>query len=58
VPELARLSAPDIHAPWQAPPLALAEAGIALGRRYPNPFVEHDAARARALAAFKRVQKG
>jgi deoxyribodipyrimidine photo-lyase len=58
VPELARLSAPDIHAPWQAPPLALAEAGITLGRSYPNPVVEHDAARARALAAFKRVQKG
>ncbi len=57
VPEIARLSAPDIHAPWQAPPLALAEAGITLGRSYPEPIVEHDAARARALAAFKRVPK-
>jgi deoxyribodipyrimidine photo-lyase len=57
VPELARLSAADIHAPWQAPPLALAEAGIALGCSYPEPIVEHEIARARALAAFKRVQK-
>jgi deoxyribodipyrimidine photo-lyase len=57
VPELAKLPAPDIHAPWEAPPLTLAEAGVALGRTYPHPIVEHGAARARALDAFKRLPK-
>jgi deoxyribodipyrimidine photo-lyase len=55
VPELARLPAPDIHAPWEAAPLTLAGAGVTLGRTYPEPIVEHGAARARALAAFKRI---
>jgi deoxyribodipyrimidine photo-lyase len=58
VPELQRLPAPDIHAPWEAPPLALAEPGIALGRTYPTPIVEHAAARTRALAAFKTIRAG
>jgi deoxyribodipyrimidine photo-lyase len=56
VPELAKLPAPDIHAPWEAPALTLAEAGVVLGRTYPNPIVAHGAARARALAAFKRIR--
>ena len=55
LPELAKLKAPDIHAPWQAPPLDLAAAGITLGRTYPVPIVEHGQARTRALAAFKRL---
>jgi deoxyribodipyrimidine photo-lyase len=57
LPELAKLKAPDIHAPWQAPPLDLVAAGITLGRTYPVPIVEHGQARARALAAFKRLAK-
>ncbi len=40
VPELARLAAPDIHAPWEAPALVLAEAGVRLGETYPSPMVE------------------
>jgi deoxyribodipyrimidine photo-lyase len=55
LPELAKLQAADIHAPWQAPALALAEAGVWLGRTYPAPIVDHAKARARALAAFKRM---
>jgi deoxyribodipyrimidine photo-lyase len=55
VPELAGLPAADIHAPWDAPPLALAGAGVTLGGTYPKPIVDHAAARARALAAFKRL---
>ena len=46
---------PDIHAPWEAPPLALAEAGVTLGVDYPKPIVDHATARARALAAFKQL---
>ena len=52
VSELARLEAPDIHAPWQASSVALARAGTILGKTYPNPIVDHARARARALAAF------
>ncbi len=52
VPELARLPAPAIHAPWKASPGTLASAGIVLGRDYPAPIVDHAAARVRALAAL------
>jgi deoxyribodipyrimidine photo-lyase len=55
VPELARLPADVIHRPWEASPLALAEAGVTLGRTYPWPIVEHAAARARALAALASI---
>lgn len=54
VPELARLHERWLHEPFAAPPLALAEAGLRLGRDYPRPLVDHKAARERALAAFAR----
>jgi deoxyribodipyrimidine photo-lyase len=57
VPELAALPASDIHAPWQAPPLALAEAGVILGNTYPYPIVDHAKARARALGAFATIRR-
>lgn len=53
VPELARLSAEFIQRPWEAPAGDLARAGVVLGRDYPTPIVEHRAARAAALAAFR-----
>jgi len=56
VPELARLPAAYLHAPWSAPAAVLAEAGVRLGRDYPAPLVDHDAARARALAAFQQLR--
>jgi deoxyribodipyrimidine photo-lyase len=56
VPELARLAAPDVHAPWRAPPGVLAAAGVVLGESYPRPIVDHAAARARALAAFETLK--
>jgi deoxyribodipyrimidine photo-lyase len=52
VPELARLESRWIHSPWLAPPSALTEAGVELGRDYPAPIVDHDFARRRALAAL------
>jgi deoxyribodipyrimidine photo-lyase len=58
VPELAKLDAKWIHAPWLAPPRVLASAGIELGRTYPRPIVDHAEARARALAALQQVKKG
>jgi len=55
VPELARLPVEFIHEPWKASPLELAAAGLTLGATYPEPIVDHATARARALAAFKRM---
>jgi deoxyribodipyrimidine photo-lyase len=54
VPELRALPARWIHAPWEAPQLELAAAGVTLGADYPRPIVDHAAARDRALAAHKR----
>ncbi|NNC42156.1 MAG: deoxyribodipyrimidine photo-lyase [Acidimicrobiia bacterium] len=53
VPEVAALDDRDIHAPWDAPPLALAEAGIELGQTYPTPLIDHAFARERVLTAYK-----
>ncbi|MGJ4927917.1 cryptochrome/photolyase family protein [Bradyrhizobium sp. HKCCYLS2038] len=56
VPELARLPAGLIHQPWAAKPLELAEAGVALGRSYPAPMIEHKQGRERALAAYASLR--
>ncbi|MEM6991269.1 MAG: FAD-binding domain-containing protein, partial [Myxococcota bacterium] len=53
VPELAKLPARWIHQPWAAPPAALADAGVTLGRSYPRPVVDHRLARERFLAVAK-----
>jgi deoxyribodipyrimidine photo-lyase len=57
VPELARLPDAVVHKPWTAPPLLLREAGITLGKTYPEPLVDHAQARQRALQAFERLKK-
>ena len=51
VPELAALSNAAIHEPW-AHPLELARVGVVLGRDYPEPIVDHAAARQRTLTAY------
>jgi deoxyribodipyrimidine photo-lyase len=55
VPELARLPNTLLHQPWQATPMELQQAGIVLGKNYPNPIVDHGAARKRALAALASI---
>jgi deoxyribodipyrimidine photo-lyase len=55
IPELAKLPKKYIHKPWEAPHPILAQAGIKLGITYPRPIVAHEAARTRALAAFKSI---
>lgn len=56
VPELARLPDRWLHKPWSAPPLALQEAGVRLGKDYPSPIIDHAAARSRALAAYDMIK--
>ena len=55
LPELSKLDAHGIHEPWTVAPLELEAAGVRLGRDYPQPLVDHFAARERALAAFGPV---
>ena len=55
-PELAGLPNQFIHAPWTASPLELAAARLRLGVDYPQPMVDHEVARKKALAALERVK--
>jgi deoxyribodipyrimidine photo-lyase len=55
VPELDALDDRSIHAPWEARPATLAEAGITVGIDYPSPIVDHADARRRAIAAYRSV---
>jgi deoxyribodipyrimidine photo-lyase len=57
VPELARLPCEWIHRPWAAPPLVLSAAGVRLGTNYPHRLVDHEAARAEALAALATLRE-
>jgi len=56
LPQLADLTGAAIHAPWMAKPDALDRAGVVLGRDYPLPVVDHEAARERTLARFNALR--
>jgi deoxyribodipyrimidine photo-lyase len=56
LPELARLPAKAIHAPWQADAATLRAAGVTLGGNYPLPVVRHDLARAETLQRYAVVK--
>jgi deoxyribodipyrimidine photo-lyase len=56
VPELQRLDARHIHAPWEAPTEVLARAGVTLGETYPRPIVDLGEGRARALDAYALIR--
>ncbi|MCB1675450.1 MAG: deoxyribodipyrimidine photo-lyase [Halioglobus sp.] len=56
VPELAKLPDQYLHRPWRAPADVLADAAVVLGETYPEPIVDHRAARESALAAYAQVK--
>ncbi len=57
LPQLAKLDAKEIHAPWQLPATKLEAAGVSLGKNYPEPIVVHDEARSRTLQRYAIVRK-
>ncbi|MDC8758755.1 cryptochrome/photolyase family protein [Janthinobacterium fluminis] len=56
LPQLKALDDSEIHAPWLVPRMLLEQKGIRLGRDYPEPIVQHDAARQRTLARYAVVK--
>ena len=56
VPELADLENRFIHQPWSADAKTLGDAGIRLGKEYPEPVVDLKTSRKQALSAWDRVK--
>ncbi len=56
IPELAKMPPAFIHRPWKATQDQLAAANVRLGETYPQPIIEHNVARKRALAAFEALK--
>jgi deoxyribodipyrimidine photo-lyase len=57
VPELARVPATRIHAPWEMRPEEQDAAGCRIGVDYPSPIVDHAEARVRALAVYEAARR-
>jgi deoxyribodipyrimidine photo-lyase len=53
VPELAKVPARYLAEPWKMPEDVQAQAGCRIGRDYPEPIVDHQHARAEALARYR-----
>lgn len=56
-PELSSVPDDYIHAPWEMPQEVQEEAGCIIGKDYPAPILDHQAARRRALDAYKAIQE-
>ena len=56
VPELTNLSDKQIHAPWLVSRDDLKQAGVELGTNYPQPVVDHAAARQATLRRYEVVK--
>ena len=57
IPALAKVPDAYVHEPWAMPPLVAASAGIELGVDYPEPIVDHQSARKRALDVYASALK-
>ncbi len=57
VPELAKVPAAHIHAPWKMTPAAQQASGCRIGRDYPLPLVDHDQARRISLARYADARR-
>jgi deoxyribodipyrimidine photo-lyase len=57
IPELAKLENRYLHKPWTADPSVLAAAGIVLGKDYPEPVVDLQDSRRRALRTWDQVRQ-
>lgn len=55
VPELKRLPNKYLFKPWTAPSHILTACGVSLGKTYPNPIVDINASRKRALELYKML---
>lgn len=58
VPELARVPAARVHAPWTLDEREQRACGVRIGKDYPAPVVDLRASRQEALAAFARLRSG
>lgn len=56
VPELQRVPSRWIAEPWKMPPADGQAVGMRLGTDYPEPLVDHQEARDRALAAYAAIR--
>jgi deoxyribodipyrimidine photo-lyase len=57
LPALETLPTHDLHQPWLSPPSILAAAGVALGKNYPAPIVQHAEAREKTLQRYSVVKQ-
>ncbi|MCM3562494.1 cryptochrome/photolyase family protein [Hydrogenophaga intermedia] len=57
LPQLAGLPDAALHAPWLAPAVELAAAGVELDRDYARPIVDHAVAREKTLQRYAVVKK-
>jgi deoxyribodipyrimidine photo-lyase len=57
VPELAQVADERIHAPWRMDPAEQERAGCIIGRDYPAPVVDHEAARKRTLERYAAARR-
>jgi deoxyribodipyrimidine photo-lyase len=57
VPELAPLSTADLLRPWDTPLLMQQMHGVAIGRDYPRPLVDHESSYARARTILHNVKR-
>ncbi len=57
VPELRQLSGQALFRPFEADEAELKRAGVVLGEDYPEPLVDHKAARERALSRYQDIKE-